>query len=51
MRSLEYFYCYFLAKEQLIVEVPGNIDLDELKKVKFIEVRGICGESGDILMR
>jgi len=28
------------------VEVPGNVDAAPLREIKYIEVRGVCGESG-----
>lgn len=43
--------CINSAKQQLKVEVPGTIEAERLKAVKFIEVRGTTSESGDILMR
>lgn len=45
------YLCINSAKQQLKVEVPGTIEAERLKAVKFIEVRGTTSESGDILMR
>lgn len=33
------------------MEVPGNVEITPLKEAKYVEVRGICGESGEVIMR
>lgn len=40
-----------IDKQQIVVEVPGNIEVGPLKSAKFVEVRGLCGDSGEIVMR
>lgn len=45
LRSRQYA-CPNPDKQQIVVEVPGNVEIGSLKQAKFVEVRGICGESG-----
>lgn len=40
-----------VAKQTINVEVPGNIEMGPLKEIKYLEVRGISNEHGELVMK
>ena len=42
--------CY-VDKQQITVEIPANVEVGPIKEAKFVEVRGVSTEGGDVVLR